>query len=239
MAAFQGNTAALRKEVVRQLQLTSRSLQRQIDNFAVQIRKLKRITAEQEQELALLQAAIDQIADQREGDLTDQQREAVRLRRELVKVIRQSIEAGIPEHDRPTIKLLEQQIAHYEDYLKQRGNAEPTPEQIDEMVEQLRESRSRISSISSSGDDIFLATNAAKGYGYDVWRMTPSYEDGQIIVTGLRGCCGQMDVQANGNGVFVAENCAAPRKPLRSRRQSHRALGQTRPKWRSRLRQLL
>ena len=31
-------------------------------------------------------------------------------------------------------------------------------------------------------------------------------ENAEQIVTGLRGCCGQMDVQAGPNGVYVAEN---------------------------------
>ena len=53
---------------------------------------------------------------------------------------------------------------------------------------------------------MFVATNAVKGYGYDVWRLSDTFEDANKIVTGLRGCCGQMDVQANENGLYVAEN---------------------------------
>ncbi len=206
MAAFQDTTDQLREQVVEQMRSTADSLRQQLDAIAAQVRQLKNISAEQEQELKLLQAAIDKIADQREGDLTDRQREAVQLRRELVKVINESIEAGITKQNRATIEILEKQMASYEDYLQRRGNSRPTPEEIDQMVEQLRQSRSQISSISSSGTDVFVATNAAKGYGYDVWRMTPSFEDAEKIVTGLRGCCGQMDVQANEHGVFVAEN---------------------------------
>jgi hypothetical protein len=39
-----------------------------------------------------------------------------------------------------------------------------------------------------------------------VWRLTNQFADAKKIVTGLSGCCGQMDVQANSDGVFVAEN---------------------------------
>jgi len=204
--AFQENSDALRKEVLRQHELTSQSLKRQIDSLTQQVRRLKNMTPQQQQELTLLQAAIDQIADQREGDLTDNQREAVRLRRELVRVITRTLEDGISPQNRARIRLLERQIVQLEKFLKLRGNTKPTPEQIDKLVEQLRQNRSRISSISASGDDIFVATNAAKGYGYDVWRLTASFEEPRTVVTGLRGCCGQMDVQANENGVFVAEN---------------------------------
>ena len=44
------------------------------------------------------------------------------------------------------------------------------------------------------------------GYGYEVWRTDAEFADGKKIVSDLSGCCGQMDVQANADGVFVAEN---------------------------------
>jgi sugar lactone lactonase YvrE len=45
-----------------------------------------------------------------------------------------------------------------------------------------------------------------KGYGYAVWRADRDFSNPKQIITGLSGCCGQMDIQTANNEVFVAEN---------------------------------
>ena len=82
----------------------------------------------------------------------------------------------------------------------------PSEEQIKAYVDQLIKSKMKISSISSSPKHVFVATRAKTGYGYAVWRMNKELSESSVIVTGLSGCCGQMDVQCCSNGVFVAEN---------------------------------
>ncbi len=77
---------------------------------------------------------------------------------------------------------------------------------VDAQVEKMILSKMRIASISAAGKDVFIACPSTTGYTYDVWRMDNDFTNGKMIVTGLRGCCGQMDVQANDNGVYVAEN---------------------------------
>ena len=83
---------------------------------------------------------------------------------------------------------------------------EPTEEQIQKFITTVRQSRLEVSSISSSGGDVFVATQAAVGYGYEVWRTDRDFGGGTKVISGLRGCCGQMDVQCCQHGVFVAEN---------------------------------
>jgi len=63
-----------------------------------------------------------------------------------------------------------------------------------------------ITGIAVTVNDLFVACPAAKGYGYDVWRMDLDLRNAMKIVTGLRGCCGQMDIQALRGELFVAEN---------------------------------
>ncbi len=82
----------------------------------------------------------------------------------------------------------------------------PSEEAIQRQINSLVKSKMRISSISSSGNYVFVATPALAGYGYDIWRLSDQFSDGQVIVNGLRGCCGQMDVQCCESGIFVAEN---------------------------------
>lgn len=77
---------------------------------------------------------------------------------------------------------------------------------VEAQVAALTKQKSRMASISSDGRNVFVATPALVGYGYEVWRMTTDFEKGEVIVTGLSGCCGQMDVQVSETGVYVAEN---------------------------------
>jgi hypothetical protein len=109
-----------------------------------------------------------------------------------------------------TKQMLDAYKSAKEQLAEQLGNQEAgnelTEEQIAEMVKSAMEYKTKVASISSDGDAVFIATNMPVGYGYEVWRMTPEFTDGEVIVAELSGCCGQMDVQANQDGVFVAEN---------------------------------
>jgi hypothetical protein len=80
--------------------------------------------------------------------------------------------------------------------------AEPPPPSIEQLVAV----QARIASISASTKDVFFACSSSTGTGFDVWRTDLDFEQGRKIGESLRGCCGQMDVQANDNGVYVAEN---------------------------------
>ena len=50
---------------------------------------------------------------------------------------------------------------------------ELTDEEIDKLVQESIKYKSQASSISATNDEVFLATHAAAGYGFDVWRMDP------------------------------------------------------------------
>ncbi len=131
---------------------------------------------------------------------------------EAVKKIDEKGEENLTDEDKNRSKLLRQQIEMYARSLKQYeelAKQQPeslTEEQITQQVNTMIEYKTRISSVSATDTDVFLACPALEGYGFDVWRMDQNFENAEKIVTGLRGCCGQMDVQANKDGVFVAEN---------------------------------
>ncbi|MEM8680144.1 MAG: hypothetical protein AAGF97_12420, partial [Planctomycetota bacterium] len=167
--------------------------------------QLQNITPEQAQELTLLDAAIARTADRREGDLTDVEREQVALRRKLVQSLRDGIEAGIPTRNRQAIEQLGMQLEAYENYLVDYSE-DPSDEQIDAHLRATRQQKMAVSSISATKDAVFVATPAQVGHGFAVWRTDSDFADGEEIVSGLRGCCGQMDVQACDGGVYVAEN---------------------------------
>lgn len=91
---------------------------------------------------------------------------------------------------------------------EKRKQSPPQPDAREEarQVQQLVAVQMKMVSISASKSDVFLACSSSTGHGFDVWRTTHDLDDGRKIGESLRGCCGQMDVQANDNGVYVAEN---------------------------------
>lgn len=121
--------------------------------------------------------------------------------------------ADIKKKKKPT-KFDERLLEGFEGALKTLKRAkeeaaeesEPSKEQVDEMVADMIKRKTAVSSISSDGNNIFIATRSVKGYGYAIWRTDQEFANAKQIVTGLSGCCGQMDVQAGENGIYVAEN---------------------------------
>jgi hypothetical protein len=67
-------------------------------------------------------------------------------------------------------------------------------------------SKRAVNGIAATGDDVFVACRAVEGYGFDVWRTDRDFGNPKKIVTGLRGCCGNMDIQAYDGELYVAEN---------------------------------
>ena len=100
----------------------------------------------------------------------------------------------------------EQIKKQWDEMIAQNQPKELSEEEIDKLVEDSIKYKLKVSSISATEDNVYLATRAAVGYGFDVWKMAADFTDGKQIITGLSGCCGQMDVKANADGLFVAEN---------------------------------
>jgi sugar lactone lactonase YvrE len=94
----------------------------------------------------------------------------------------------------------------WDEMLAQNKPKELTDDEIDKLVKKSIEYKMQASSISATEDEVFLATHAAAGHGFEVWKMDVDFAGGEQIISGLSGCCGQMDVKANENGLFVAEN---------------------------------
>jgi len=94
----------------------------------------------------------------------------------------------------------------WNDRIAQLGDAEPSEEDIQQQVKSQMARKMGVASISAVDDKIYIACSAAVGYGYSVWSIDSDFTTGKEIITDLRGCCGQMDVQACEQGIYVAEN---------------------------------
>ncbi len=77
----------------------------------------------------------------------------------------------------------------------------PSPEEI----EQAARARSYVSGIAVTERDVFVAARVNTGFA--VYRLGLDLKDPVKVLDGLRGCCGQMDIQAHDGDLFVAENC--------------------------------
>lgn len=73
---------------------------------------------------------------------------------------------------------------------------------VKQALQRLRE----IHRVAVTKDNVFVVTSESSGHGYCLWRMTHRLDDARKIVGKLAGCCGQMDVQALGDRLVVAEN---------------------------------
>ncbi|MBX3443137.1 MAG: hypothetical protein KF774_12090 [Planctomyces sp.] len=114
---------------------------------------------------------------------------------------------AIPEADRTRqqqaqVKLLQRQKEVYE---QQRDAMKLQAEQFFN-IESAVQNKSGITALAVTDQDVYVCCQSLKGRGYDVWRTDHEFQNGTVVLTGLLGCCGQMDVQAAGDRLFVAEN---------------------------------
>jgi ribosomal protein L24E len=78
---------------------------------------------------------------------------------------------------------------------------------IDDVVKQLTSRLKLVNAVAVTEKDVYVVSGETKGYGYAVWRMDRSFQNPKQVMSGVRGCCGQMDIQAVGDELWVAQNC--------------------------------
>ena len=86
------------------------------------------------------------------------------------------------------------------------GGDEAAEQQKKAMEEMLKQRRRAVTGIAVTDRDLFVACPAREGFGYCVWRMDHNLQNAELIVDGLRGCCGQMDIQAKDGELWIPEN---------------------------------
>jgi hypothetical protein len=104
------------------------------------------------------------------------------------------------------LKSFTQMKTQFEEMMEQMGAKEYTDEELDEKVKASMDYKLKVASISETGGKVYVACSAAAGYGFNVWQLDEDFANGKVVVSELRGCCGQMDVQAGEAGIVVAEN---------------------------------
>ena len=110
-------------------------------------------------------------------------------------------EADLTDQEKRQLKQYEQILKSYEQTTKYYESLN-----VDTVLAQTTGRLRVINSIAATGKDVFIVCGEGKGYGYAVWRMNHEFKDAKQIMSGLSGCCGQMDVQVSGGDLLVAEN---------------------------------
>lgn len=113
---------------------------------------------------------------------------------------------SLAQVDKVRLESAQRMKEQWDTIMEQVGAVELTEEQLEQRVNASLQSNAAVASISETGGDVFIATRAPVGYSFVVWRMSKDFTDAEMIAEDLRGCCGQMDVQACAAGVYVAEN---------------------------------
>ncbi|MDA8746562.1 hypothetical protein N9N28_18230, partial [Rubripirellula amarantea] len=137
--------------------------------------------------------------DDDEGDDEDDEDDAVAAR------TREMLQQQVAQLERSKTSL-ERTKKLWADRIESLGNAEPSEEDIQQQIESQIARKLSVASVSAVGDKVYVACSASVGYGYSVWSISDDFTEGEEIIGDLRGCCGQMDVQANDQGIYVAEN---------------------------------
>lgn len=124
---------------------------------------------------------------------------------ELLKGRIEKLEAAdeLTSAEQRRLKRYRQQLAQYEgiDFREQDQALD-----VERVVRELIQRAAMISGVSANDTNIFVVCGEQKGHGFAVWRMDYDFSNPTKVLAGLKGCCGQMDVQARGNELFVAEN---------------------------------
>jgi sugar lactone lactonase YvrE len=164
-------------------------------------------------------AAIELNSDKIRQDLIDSNRRAAEQYDRLVDNMQQQVdriqktiddakaaEEEVPAALQARLSSYQARVEAYKQLKDRMANQELSDEAIQQRVTAMKRSKERVASISATEDSVLITCGAQSGAGYEVWRMDREFADGRVIITGLRGCCGQMDAQANGDRVYVAEN---------------------------------
>lgn len=112
-------------------------------------------------------------------------------------------EADRTERQKAQLESLNEQIQSFEAIVKQfDGEADES------RAEQIVKSKMIITALAATEKDVFVCCRALRGYGYEIWRTTTDLneDEGANIIDNISGCCGQLDIQAQGDRLLVAEN---------------------------------
>lgn len=87
-----------------------------------------------------------------------------------------------------------------------KGDGRLNKKELQLMKETLERRRTEITGIAATAKDVFIACPAPNDFTYRVYRFDLDLSHPKLVVQKLRGCCGQMDIQAHGDHLWIPHN---------------------------------
>lgn len=81
-----------------------------------------------------------------------------------------------------------------------------TPEERKSMKDMLERRRADFTGIAVTDQDVFVSVPTPNDFTFRVYRFDRDLKGSKLIVEKLRGCCGQMDIQAHDGNLWVPHN---------------------------------
>lgn len=153
------------------------------------------------------------------GDMEQFKAKALKEAKAQAAQFTSQFETMIKQAEKKLAKLEEKPEADRTKAIKAQIEAQQTTiKQYKEQLAQIEESmgvndpeaavneRLTVTAIAATDKDVFISLRKLNGHGYDVWRTSHEFTEGEKVVEDLGGCCGQMDIQASKDSLLVAEN---------------------------------
>jgi len=95
-----------------------------------------------------------------------------------------------------------------EEMVKQMATQEKRPfaEVMTNMKRNLEERRAEVTGLAVTDEDVFMAAPSASDFTFRVYRFDHALQSPKLVVETLRGCCGQMDIQAHEGKLWIPHN---------------------------------
>ncbi len=75
-----------------------------------------------------------------------------------------------------------------------------------QMKKNLEQRRSDVTGVAVAAEDVFMAVPAPNDFTFRVYRFDHALQNPKLVVEKLRGCCGQMDIQAHDGKLVIPHN---------------------------------
>jgi hypothetical protein len=82
----------------------------------------------------------------------------------------------------------------------------PIGQEIESMKTSLEKRRAVVTGLAATGQDVFMAVPTPNEFTYRVYRFDHALQNPTLVVDKLRGCCGQMDIQAHDGNLWIPHN---------------------------------
>lgn len=87
-----------------------------------------------------------------------------------------------------------------------KESRQPVESELSRMKTMLENRRSDVTGLAATDQDVFMAVPAPTDFTYRIYRFDNALQAPKLVVEKLRGCCGQMDVQAHDGKMWIPHN---------------------------------